>query len=84
MPQKLGAGLLASTEPSPEGWGIHILEGPNWLLIVSFTIGFAIVGVIAAAIYSYCTGDSQTGMAIATYLAALQSLGLALYVVNAN
>jgi hypothetical protein len=84
LPQKLGTSLLVGIDPSPEGWGLLVLEGIHWTLLISFMIIFAIVGVVVAIFYSHYTGDHQTGIAIGAYMAALQSMGLALCVVRSS
>jgi hypothetical protein len=77
IPQKLGHSLLASTEPSPEGWGIQIKETLNWSLLAFLSMAFVLVGITIGVVYSVCAKDSQTGLAIAAYLAAVQTLTLA-------
>lgn len=53
------------------GWGIYIVEGPNWHLIsVLVAVGFSTTGLIGV-LWSVLKSDVQGGFAIASYLATL-------------
>ena len=85
MPQKVGDQIRYHfLAPGTDIWGIHILEGPYWALIISVMIIFAMLGVVVAAIYSVYTKYLQTGLAINGYAAALQGMAFTLFIVKGS
>jgi hypothetical protein len=77
LPQKLGASLLFSKDPLPIGWGIQVIEGPNWGLFWSIqAISTALSGVVAG-IYAACTKDRATAVAIGAWMVAVQTMAMA-------
>ncbi|KAB8202235.1 hypothetical protein BDV34DRAFT_228561 [Aspergillus parasiticus] len=71
LPWKLGPGL----GPMASGWGIHLEEEPDWLLFAALMFLFLLLSGVAAGIYSWRTGDHPTGVAIGTWLMAVQAMG---------
>lgn len=72
LPWKLGPGLT----PMAKGWGIHIEERSDWPLFAAFMFLFLLLSGLVAGIYSFKTGDHQTGVAIGTWLTAVQAAGM--------
>jgi len=81
LPKKLGTRLSCVSNPlttglnpepaAPVGWGIYVIEGPNWPIIRLWVFGgLHIIGVISVL---WCTlrHDVQGGMAIGALLVAL-------------
>jgi len=73
LPRKLGPSLT----PMNQGWGIHLEEGPDWVLFTVLNLIFLLVSGGIAGIYSWKTKDSQTGVAIGAWLTAVQAAGIA-------
>ncbi|MCJ1467445.1 hypothetical protein MMC07_006070 [Pseudocyphellaria aurata] len=74
LPKKLGDILPhSSDERLSVGWGIHIVEGPNWLLLTCTFIFMLLVSGVAAVVWSVIREDVQGGLAIGAYLVTVQT-----------
>ena len=76
LPQKLGASLFFSNEPLSTGWGILIVEGPNWFLFWTAMIICLVVNGLLIGLYSRFRNDNPSGVAIGSYLLSIQAMGL--------
>lgn len=72
LPWKLGPALA----PMAQGWGIHLEERPDWPLFAAIMCLFLLLSGLVAGIYSWKTGDNQTGVAIGVWLTAVQAMGM--------
>lgn len=57
------------------GWGIHLEEEPSWPLFTTLMFSFLMVSGLVAGIFAWKTGDNSTGVAIGTWLTAVQTMG---------
>ena len=73
LPRKLGPGLATMAQ----GWGIHLEERPDWPLFFAFMFFFLLLSGFVAGMYSWKTGDHQTGVAIGAWLTSVQTTGMA-------
>lgn len=82
LPKKLGESLTRSlgVDELREGWGIHIIEGPNkvavcWALMIALVVSFGVsIG------YDLITKSGDSGFAIGQWMVAGLAVGLsALY-----
>ena len=77
LPQKLETSLYFSNDILAIGWGVQILEGPNWGLIwIILTITTSLSGLVAA-LYAFFVHYRATGVAIGAWLSAIQAMALA-------
>ena len=76
LPKKTGVSLAHGSEPLAEGWGIQIQERPHWALLTTLMFIFLLLSGLVAGIYSWRTGDHQTGVAIGAWLATVQTMGI--------
>jgi len=83
LPHKLGEPLLSASpiDYRSDFWGIYIVEGLNWTLIVVLMVVCAILGVVTSAIYWAITTDGQTALAIGAYAGTLQAMAFTLFIV---
>ncbi|KAH0499692.1 hypothetical protein TgHK011_006867 [Trichoderma gracile] len=70
LPQRLNGKVLQCGEAA-EGWGIHVVEGPNravifWIIIVTVS-----ASVLASVLWSSIKGDIQGGMGLGTLVVAV-------------
>lgn len=76
LPKKLNDILECSGSNGnnlPVGWGIHIVEGPNWLVLTcTFILVLAVSGIVAV-VWSVTKRDVQGGMGIGAYLVTIQT-----------
>jgi len=72
LPWKLGPSL----GPMDKGWGILLEERPDWPLFAALMFPFVLLSGLVAGIYSWKTGDNQTGVAIGAWLTTVQTLGM--------
>ena len=78
FPQKLKTSILFSNDPLVVGWGIQITDGPNWFLLCLLMLLCLLISGIVAGVYAHFAKDNQTGVAIGSWLTAVQALGVAL------
>jgi len=75
LPKKLRDSIFdsKSLENFPEGWGIHINESPNYMVIS----GLLFLGLVASGIIVVCwallTKDVQGAFDIGSYLATVEA-----------
>lgn len=68
LPKKLGQRF---ENGGSSGWGIHIVEGPDWYVIsVLLGVMFLVTGIVGI-LWSILKSDVQGGFGIASYLAVL-------------
>ena len=73
FPKKLRHSIFDSTDQLPVGWGIHILESPNYHMIsMALFIGLALSGLLAV-LWAVLTKDVQGAFSIGGYAVALQT-----------
>lgn len=73
LPRKLGPDLV----PMAKSWGIHLEESTDWALFAVLNLICLLVSGAIAGIYSWKTKDTQTGVAIGTWLTEVQAMGVA-------
>ncbi len=76
IPKKLRQRLEAcSIKGSSIGWGLHFVEGINWMVEFMYgSVGF-MLSLITAIIWATINGDVQGGFAIAGFMIAFLSFG---------
>ena len=70
LPWKLGS----EVKTMEQGWGIHLVEGPDWPLFWALMATILVLTGLIAGLYSWKTGDSQTGVAVGAWLTAVQGM----------
>lgn len=63
--------------PSPDpviGWGVHIVEGPNWHALAVLIIIFGVLSLAISLIYSAVTSDVSSGFAMGAFLVAAETM----------
>ena len=78
FPHRLKESIFYSPKPLAEGWGIEIAEGPNWLLFSIIMLLALLVSGTTAGLYGYFMKDTATGVAIGSWLTAVQALVVAI------
>lgn len=67
--------MLSYPSPSPViGWGVYIVEGPNWHALAVLTILFNILSLLIALIYSVVTSDVSSGFAVGSFFLAVETM----------
>lgn len=75
MPKKLRKELEYKSGPDPViGWGVHIIEGPNWHALAVLTIVFVAVSLILALVYSFVTSDVSSAFTLGSFVLAAETL----------
>jgi len=70
LPRKLGSSL----GPQAQGWGIQLVERPDWSLFSALMGVLVLLSGAVGGIYAWRTNDHATGVAIGTWLTAVQAL----------
>lgn len=63
--------------PSPDpviGWGIHIIEGPNWHALGVLTMIFNVLSLAIASIHSVVRSDVSSGFAVGSFFLAVETM----------
>lgn len=82
LPKKLGESLLSYLREAEqrEGWGIHIIEGPNKPVICCVLLIVLMMSFITAAVYDAVIKNGDSGFAIGQWMVAALTVALsALY-----
>lgn len=70
LPRKLGDSL----GPMAQGWGIHLVERPDWPLFSAIMSILILISGAIAGVYGWKNGDPATGVAIGAWLTAVETL----------
>lgn len=67
--------MLSYPSPNPViGWGVHIVEGPNWHTLIVLTIICNILSLAISSIYSLVTSDVSSGFAVGSFFLAVETM----------
>jgi hypothetical protein len=84
LPKKLDTSILDLICPIKEGWGIHIIEGPNWTLIGMLNLFMMVMSGIAAGLWKLYMNDFQGGFGFAAWILGVVNTVLLVYVATWN
>lgn len=82
LPKKVGESLTRhlGSDELRDGWGIHILEGPNKAAICWAALGVLVISFVVSVAYDVITKGEEAGFAIGQWLVGVGALVLsALY-----
>lgn len=81
LPKKLRQKLSCGNNQLnvPVGWGVYIIEGYNWKLILRGAAGTLFATFLLTVLWSYLKKDVQGGMGIGQYSIAILALVLAMF-----
>ena len=79
LPKKFRESIFAQTAQNPVGWGIHILESVNYVLVFIIVFAGLIVSGLFAILWASLRQDVQGGFAIGAYIATVQAALMAAY-----
>jgi hypothetical protein len=76
IPQKLHRSILQITTPDDLviGWGVHIIEGLNWLAIFACALAGLLVSGIVATAWAIARDDVQGGFGIGAWLTSVEAI----------
>jgi len=60
------------------GWGIHLVEGPNWMAFFVVSEVVLVLSLVTAVGYSGWSGDVSSGFAMAQYVVSVLAVSNAL------
>lgn len=74
LPKKVNNSILGSSEELVTGWGVHIIEGPNWLAVwkVAFCIVFA--SGLFGILWSVYRSDVSGAFGVASWMTSVLTL----------
>lgn len=79
MPKKLKQELEYQSGPDPVvGWGLHIVEGPNWYALAVLAAIFVVMSLALALVYSFVRSDVSSGFAVGSFMLAAETLVMTL------
>ena len=73
-PKKLAQMLNYPSSKPVIGWGVHIVEGPNWHAFTLLIIIFNFLSLLIAFIYSVVKIDVSGGFAVGSYFIAVETM----------
>jgi hypothetical protein len=74
LPKKLDTSILRYIGAINEGWGIHIIEGPNWTIIGVANVVMMIMSGVAALLWNFFKHDFQGAFGFAGWITAAVAL----------
>ncbi|KAK0652541.1 hypothetical protein B0T16DRAFT_490373 [Cercophora newfieldiana] len=78
LPKRLDKGVVQSGDAA-DGWGIHIVEGPNRVVIFWILIVTMLAGVVVAGVWSGLKDDVQGGSGLGAFMVALPTAVMAAF-----
>lgn len=80
-PKKLKQALQYSNGGDPViGWGVHIIEGPNWYALVVLAVLFVFATFILSLAYSLAGHDASSGFTMGSFFLSAGTLLITLTV----
>ena len=77
LPKKLKESIFSSREDITVGWGVHIIESPDYYVISILVLVGLVISGIASVIWAIFTKDVQGAFTIGSYLVAMQTAWMA-------
>ncbi|KAF2806491.1 uncharacterized protein BDZ99DRAFT_337798, partial [Mytilinidion resinicola] len=76
LPKKVGNSIKVQHDPNvlQLGWGVHIVEGPNWLVISWTMFGLLLVSFLVSLIYALAAKSQESGFGIGQWIVGVLSL----------
>ena len=74
FPQLHADSLFHGNEKLAQGWGFEITEDRNWVILVCANLAGLLLSAVAAVLSAYLTNNKTVGIAIGTWLTAVQML----------
>jgi hypothetical protein len=72
LPKKLGTPLNNSRLQGPVyGWGIHIIEGPNKILLTWCCVGILVISFVVSVVYAVVMKTQEQGFGIGQWMVAV-------------
>jgi hypothetical protein len=84
LPKKLDTSIFRFIGPINEGWGIHIIEGPNWSLIGMLNLFMIVISGVAAGLWKLYMNDFQGAFGFAAWILMVVNAVLLVYVARWN
>ncbi|PTB65094.1 p53-like transcription factor [Trichoderma citrinoviride] len=78
LPQRLNGKVLHCGEAA-EGWGIHVVEGPNRLAVFWIVMATVFASVLASVLWASLMGDIQGGTGLGALIMALPGVIMAAF-----
>jgi hypothetical protein len=83
LPRKLNSSIInAGNSSASFGWGIHIEEGPKWVLILSLNLAAVMISGLAALLWDLFVHDFQGAFGFASWIVAVMNSLLMVYLVK--
>ncbi|MCJ1438964.1 hypothetical protein MMC27_008354 [Xylographa pallens] len=79
LPKKMNYSLLNASEELVTGWGLHIIEGPNWVAIWTAAFCVTFVSGVFSTLWSILRNDVSGGFGIGSWLVSALTLGIMAY-----
>ena len=83
LPKRVGRKVIQG-EIATEGWGIHVVEGPNRDVIFWIIMATTFGGILATILWSALERDIQGGTGLGTTILALPAVILAAFLFKLN
>lgn len=79
LPKKLRESMFNNTEQDPTGWGVHILESPDYYVVFMIVFAGLLASGLFAVLWACLRQDIQGGFAVGGYIATVQGALMAAY-----
>jgi hypothetical protein len=80
LPKKLEPSMRCFTGLINEGWGIHIIEGPNWFVVGMINLFMMTLSGLAAGLWKLYMDDFQGAFGFAGWIVGVVNAVLFVYI----
>lgn len=77
LPKKVGSSLANQQSATTFGWGVHIIEGPNKVVLSWCTFLCLALSLIVSALYCYLWQTQEQGFGIGQWMVAVLTAAMA-------
>jgi hypothetical protein len=84
LPKKSDPSIFHFVGPMNEGWGIHITEGPNWIVIGLVNLFMIGMSGLAAGLWKLYMDDFQGAFGFAGWIIGVVNAILLVYIAKWN
>ena len=79
LPKKVNASILSSTDDLIVGWGIHIIEGTNWLMVSIVAFLVMVLSGVFGILWSVYRSDVSGGFGVAAWMTGILTSMIMVY-----
>ena len=84
LPKRLNDSVVPRPGSINQGWGIHVVEGPNWFLVGMINLLLIITSGVTAGLWKLYTNDFQGAIGFAGWIMGVVNAIMLVYIARWN